>query len=580
MINKLRVNDLDNEQGQSNGIPENLDFVWRVEIPMRDGVHLNATIYKPKGTSPTPAIFTLTPYISDTYHARAYYFAQHGYAFALVDCRGRGNSGGEFEPFINEGSDGHDIVEWLAAQPWCDGSVTMWGGSYGGYDQWLTLKTCPPQLKTIVPVASAYAAVDFPFFKNVFFSYEIQWLTLTSGVSGNSNLFEEQSFWISKFREMYLNHRPFKDLDQIVGNQATHFQTWIQHPTPDEYWDQMSLIPEDYDNIDLPILTITGHYDGDQQGAMHYYQAHMASSSPARDQHYLVIGPWDHAGTRTPSKEFGGLKIGEASMIDMNNLHKEWYDWTLKDGAQPEFLKKRVAYYVMGAEEWKYADTLESISNKNLRLYLQSDNGQANDVFHSGTLNEIAPVESQPDRYVYDPLDTRPEELEREEIKDYLTDQRYSLNLFGNGLVYHSSPFDEDTEISGYVKLILWIALDVPDTDFWATVSEITPDGKYIRLTEDLLRARYRESLRQEKLITPEEINRCEFTGFTFFSKRVLKGSRLRLLICCPNSIFIQKNYNSGGVVAEETDKEAQTAHVTLYHDADHPSYLDLPVVK
>jgi len=580
MINKLRVNGVDKEQGQSNGIPENLDFVWRVEIPMRDGVHLNSTIYKPKGTSPTPAIFTLTPYISDTYHARAYYFAQHGYAFALVDCRGRGNSGGEFEPFINEGSDGRDIVEWLAAQPWCDGSVTMWGGSYGGYDQWLTLKTCPPQLKTIVPVASAYAAVDFPFFKNVFFSYEIQWLTLTSGVSGNSNLFEEQSFWISKFREMYLNHRPFKDLDQIVGNRATHFQTWIQHPTPDEYWDQMSLIPEDYDNIDLPILTITGHYDGDQQGAMHYYQAHMASSSPARDQHYLVIGPWDHAGTRTPSKEFGGLKIGEASMIDMNNLHKEWYDWTLKDGAQPEFLKKRVAYYVMGAEEWKYADTLESISNKNLRLYLQSDNGQANDVFHSGTLNEIAPVESQPDRYVYDPLDTRPEELEREEIKDYLTDQRYSLNLFGNGLVYHSSPFDEDTEISGYVKLILWIALDVPDTDFWATVSEITPDGKYIRLTQDLLRARYRESLRQEKLITPEEINRCEFTGFTFFSKRVLKGSRLRLLICCPNSIFIQKNYNSGGIVAEETDKEAQTAHVTLYHDADHPSYLDLPVVK
>ena len=574
MINKLRVNDVDKEQGQSNGIPENLDFVWRVAIPLRDGVHLNATIYKPKGTSPTPTIFTLTPYISDTYHARAYYFAQHGYAFALVDCRGRGNSGGEFEPFIN------DIVEWLAAQPWCDGSVTMWGGSYGGYDQWLTLKTCPPQLKTIVPVASAYAAVDFPFFKNVFFSYEIQWLTLTSGVSGNSNLFEEQSFWISKFREMYLNHRPFKDLDQIVGNRETHFQTWIQHPTPDEYWDQMSLIPEDYDNIDLPILTITGHYDGDQQGAMHYYQAHMASSSPARDQHYLVIGPWDHAGTRTPSKEFGGLKIGEASMIDMNNLHKEWYDWTLKDGAQPEFLKKRVAYYVMGAEEWKYADTLESISNKNLRLYLQSDNGQANDVFHSGTLNEIAPVESQPDRYVYDPLDTRPEELEREEIKDYLTDQRYSLNLFGNGLVYHSSPFDEDTEISGYVKLILWIALDVPDTDFWATVSEITPDGKYIRLTEDLLRARYRESLRQEKLITPEEINRYEFTGFTFFSKRVLKGSRLRLLICCPNSIFIQKNYNSGGIVAEETDKEAQTAHVTLYHDADHPSYLDLPVVK
>jgi uncharacterized protein len=74
---------------------------------MRDGTDLNATIYRPKDTQSVPAIFTLTPYISDTYHERAYYFAQHGYAFALVDCRGRGNSGGDFEPFVNEGRDGY-----------------------------------------------------------------------------------------------------------------------------------------------------------------------------------------------------------------------------------------------------------------------------------------------------------------------------------------------------------------------------------------------------------------------------------------------------------------------------------------
>jgi putative CocE/NonD family hydrolase len=580
MINKLRINDLEKEQVQTNGKSVNVELIWGEKIPMGDGVNLNATIYKPMGTEPKPVIFTLTPYIADTYHPRAFYFAQHGYAFALVDCRGRGNSGGDFEPFANESSDGHDIVDWLAAQSWCDGSVTMWGGSYGGYDQWMTLKKCPLHLKTIVPVASAHAGVDFPFFKNVFFSYEIQWLTLTSGVSGNSSLFEEESFWIGKFREMYLNHAAFKDLDQIVGNLTTHFQIWIQHPTPDEYWDMMSLNQEDYDHIDLPILTITGHYDGDQPGALHYYQAHMASASPSRDQHYLVIGPWDHAGTRTPSQKFGGLGLGEACMLDMNNLHKEWYDWTMKDASQPDFLKKRVAYYVIGAEEWKYADTLESISNKNLRLYLQSEHGQANDVFHSGALNEKAPIESLPDHYVYDPLDTRPEELEREEIKDYITDQRYALNLYGNGLVYHSFPFDEDAEVSGFVKLILWIAMDVADTDFWVTVSEITPEGKCIRLTEDILRARYRESLIQEKLVVPEEINRYEFTGFTFISKLVRKGSRLRLLVRCPNSIFIQKNYNSGGIVAEETDKVAQTAHIILYHDADYPSYLDLPVVK
>jgi len=456
----------------------------------------------------------------------------------------------------------------------------MWGGSYAGFDQWMALKEFPPHLRTIVPAASAHSAVDFPFYKNIFFSYEMQWLTFTSGVTGNANLFGERAFWIGKFRAMYLNHRPFKELDQVVGNLTTHFQKWMQHPTPDAYWDRMALSPEDYDRINIPILTITGHYDGDQPGAMHYYRQHMRSASPAREQHYLIIGPWDHAGTRTPNKEFGGQKFGEACMLDLNKLHTEWYDWTLKGGPKPEFLKQRVAYYLAGTEEWKYADSLDSISNVTKRLYLHSTDGSANDVFHSGTLEETPPAEAQPDHSIYDPLDVRPADLERVEIKNYITDQRYALNLFGNGLVYHSAPFEADTEITGYLKLVVWIALDVPDTDFQATVYEILRDGSSIALTQDLLRARYRESLRQEKLVTMGEINRYEFDGFTFFSRRIAQGSRLRLLITSPNSIHIQKNYNSGGVVADESGKDARTAHVTLYHAAEHVSYLELPLVK
>jgi uncharacterized protein len=86
----------------------------------------------------------------------------------------------------------------------------------------------------------------------------MQWLTFTSGVTGNANLFGEQAFWIEKFRELYLSQRPFRELDEIVGNRSTTFQTWIAHPTPDDYWDQMALSPEEYDRIDIPILTITG----------------------------------------------------------------------------------------------------------------------------------------------------------------------------------------------------------------------------------------------------------------------------------------------------------------------------------
>jgi putative CocE/NonD family hydrolase len=263
----------------------------------------------------------------------------------------------------------------------------------------------------------------------------------------------------------------------------------------------------------------------------------------------------------------------------MNKLHKEWYDWTMKGGKKPAFLKKRVAYYIMGNEKWKYADSLETIGAIPKKMYLSSTEG-ANDVFHSGIMEDQTPNGARSDTFTYDPLDKRFGNLEREEIIDYLTDQTYDLNLFGNGLAYHTEPFTKDTEITGWVKLFAWMELDVPDTDFTVSLSEVLPQGRVIRLTQDLIRARYRHSLREGKLVTPGEVNLYTFDGFTFFSRRIAKGSRLRLIISCPNTIYMEKNYNSGGVVAEESGKDAQTAHVKLYHDTDHPSYLELPMVR
>jgi putative CocE/NonD family hydrolase len=267
-------------------------------------------------------------------------------------------------------------------------------------------------------------------------------------------------------------------------------------------------------------------------------------------------------------------------LLDMNKLHKEWYDWILKGGVKPGFLKQRVAYYLMGPDEWKYADRLEAISSTHQKLFLNSIGGQANDVYRSGSLEDQPSADSIPDCYTYDPLDVRTAEIEREEMKNYLTDQRYDLNLFGGGLVYHTVPFEEPVEISGSVKLVAWISMDVPDTDFMVTVSEILLDGSRIQLTQDFMRARYRNSLVDEDLITKGKIERYEFKGFTFFSRRIAKGSRLRLVIRSPNSIYIQKNYNSGGAVAEESAKDARTAHITLHHQPEYPSFLEIPVVK
>ncbi len=558
-----------------------VDVLWAVKIPMRDGIKLNATVYKPAGTTtPLPVIFTLTPYISDSYHPRGMYFARNGYIYAIVDVRGRGNSEGQFEPFKNEGQDGYDIVEWLAKQPWSNGKIAMWGGSYAGFDQWSTAKEFPPHLSTIVPAASVHAGVDFPFYRNIFYSYDIQWLTYTSGVTSNEKLFGEESFWTEKFGQLYDKHLAFKDLDKVVGNNTTFFQKWIQHPTPDSYWEAMEPSIDQYRHLNVPILTITGSYDDDQPGAMTYYRNHMKyGSAEARARHYLIVGPWDHAGTRTPSKELGGLKFGDASMVDLNALHKEWYDWTLKEGPKPSFLKNRIAYYLVGAEEWKYADSLEKFAENKQKLYLSSS-GQANSVFHSGSLSPERPTQAGSDSFTYDPLDTRPGALDRESSTAGPVDQRVALNLLGDGLVYHSEPFKEATEVTGYMRFTAWMALDVPDTDFLVVVYEILKDGSSVQLASDMMRARYRESLETEKLVKPGEINRYDFEGFTFFSRRIAQGSRLRLLIKSVNTLAFEKNYNSGGVVAEETAKDARVAHITLYHDSEHPSFLEIPVIK
>jgi putative CocE/NonD family hydrolase len=556
-----------------------VDLTWGIKIPVRDGRSLNATLYRPAGNAAkVPAVVTMTPYIADAYHARGTYFAKHGYAFAAVDVRGRGNSEGVFEPFVHDARDGHDVVEWLARQPWCTGQVATWGGSYGGFNQWAVLKESPPHLATAVPAAAAHPGIDFPLQQNIFGTYDVRWLTLVAGRTPNEKLFGDEKHWIDQYRKYYLGHRPFTEMDTLAGVPSPHFQKWLQHPTPDDFWDSLVPSAEQYAKLELPLLTITGHYDDDQLGALTYYERHMKHGSAAgRAKHYLLMGPWDHAGTRTPAREVAGLTFGPNSLMDLNALHKDWYDHVMKSGPRPKALEKRVVYYVAGADVWKSADNLADIGKTKRVFYLDST-GQANDAFHSGRLQPDAPGKALPDRYVYDPLDVRPTELEREPVKNGLTDQRSALNRYGNGLVYHSDPFPKPTDISGRLKLTLWLALDVPDTDFEVDVYEILQDGTSILLANDTKRARYRESLREAKLVPAGKVLKYEFNTFNWFSRRIAAGSRLRLVVCSPNSVFMQKNYNGGGDVSRETAKDARTAHVLLHHDAEHPSGLELPI--
>ncbi|MBL8268479.1 CocE/NonD family hydrolase [Steroidobacter sp.] len=568
------------EQKLTKPAAAKVEFQWGVKIPMRDGVHLNATAYTPKGqTGPAPCLFTLTPYISETYHDRGMYFASHGLPFLTVDVRGRGNSEGSFRPLIQEARDGYDVVEWLAKQPYCNGKVATWGGSYAGYDQWALAKERPPSLATIVPVASVYPGLDFPMRNNIAYPYAMQWLALTAGRASQQKLFDDESFWSALSRDWFESGRPLAEFDTLLGQPSPIFQEWLRHPYRDEYWDAHVPTAEQYRNMQLPILTITGSYDADQPGALEFYSQHMRHATPeARARHYLIIGPWNHSGTRTPQAQFGGLTFAEASLVDLPKLHLEWYAWTMQGGPKPEFLKAPVAYYVMGAEQWRYAPSLQAITAESHAMSLDS-NHNATDVLASGSLLRDRVARGKPDSYIYDPRDISSAEADSAPSSvGGLVDQRQVHANRGKQLVYHTEPFAESVQISGFFKLSAWIAIDRPDTDFTVAVSEIKIDGSSIHLSDASMRARYRESVREPKLIDTRAPLRYDFSDFSFVSRQLQRGSRLRLVIAPSNSMHSQKNYNSGGVVALESMRDAQPVTVTLYHDRTRPSTLYVPM--
>ena len=555
---------------------------WGVRIPLRDGVELNATVYLPRVQRvPEACVVTLTPYVADTFHDQAMYFATRGCPFAVVDVRGRGNSAGQFRPLIQESADAFDVVEWLASQPYCNGKVAMWGGSYAGYVQWAAAKELPPHLCTLVPVASPFPGTDFPMRSNIFYPYLIRWLTYTSGGTLQSRIFNDDNFWSDLNCEWIRSGDSFRDIDNRLGGSLPIFREWLSHPEPDAYWDSHNPTPEQYKRLELPILTITGCYDDDQLGALEHYRLHISQGEECAHRHFLVIGPWDHEGTRTPRNEVGGINLGPASLVDLPALHLQWYRWVMGTGIRPTFLRKRVAYYVMGTEKWRYADSLSAVTSRLEAFYLDS-RGTANRISGRGCL-KLLPGSGPPDSYCYDPRDTSGPEIAAEARRDgrSLIDEGLLAALDGRVLVYDGAPMSQDIEISGFFELTAWISIDCPDTDFYVSVYEVSPSRGVIRLTTDAMRARYRHGLRKPRLITTDAPLRYSFRAFTFVSRQVERGHWLRLVIApvgpFMEATFAERNYNGGGIVSAETRNDGKAVIATLFHDQEYPSVLHVP---
>jgi uncharacterized protein len=556
-------------------------------IPARDGVLLHARIWRPDAPAARrPAILTLTPYTADDAQEYASYLARHGYVYVNVDVRGRGGSEGVFWPLAQDGPDGADAVGWIVRQPWSDGRVGMRGGSYRGMTQWQTLAQHPAGLKTVLPTASVYPGWDYPNPGGIFMSYMAQWLAFVQGRASQEQLFDDETYWQARFRVMYDDGRPYKDLSAITGAPSRVFDQWIQHPGFDAYWRAMSPDSAAYHAIDIPILTITGDFDGDQDGALRYYREAMRYCTPAaKAEHYLVIGPWNHPGTRHPRKELGGLTFTDTAAIDMNRLHLQWFDHVFRGAPLPRFLADRVVYYVMGEGVWKTAPSLDAVADTTRAWYLRPGPGGSADVFHSGTLAPAGPLAASTpagaraaaDSFHYDPRTRLSTEQLQQGGEGF--DSPGAAFAPGPKLIYQSPPLDRAIEVSGWMHLDVWLSMTVPDMDLAAVVYEVTPDGGTIYLGDSELRARYRRGVDQPpRLVQPGTVERYRFDRFHWFSRRLEKGSRLRLVMLPVNTPEWEKNYQTSGDPATEALDQARSGTLRLYAGRDHPSALVVPV--
>jgi putative CocE/NonD family hydrolase len=548
---------------------------------MRDGVKLDATLIRPLGDAPTPVILTLTPYVSDRFEDVGAYFARHGYAFAIVDDRGRGNSDGRFSLWTEDGPDGHDVVEWLAAQPWSNGQVVMWGGSYGGKNQWMIAGERPRGLMAIAPASAGVAGENIGMTQgNVFRGLDYNWLVSMRGHTANNNGAGDAAYWLGVYQEASKGVVAYRDLDLLAGYPSDIWRQWMAHPVRDAYWDAASTAPDRWAHIALPSLSITGQYDISETGTIAFRQKQLDAGSPAvAAESYLVIGPWDHPGSRNPKRRLGGLDFGEGAVLDVKALHLAWYDHVLKGAPAPSFLRDHVVYFVTGANQWRSAPTLEAATARRDILWLSSPGASADAIAAHGALS-LKAVSQSPDSYVYDPsLPAHNEGFEGGEMvsSSFLTSDALMRRIKGDGLVYDSAPLAAATDLVGVPTLTLNLALDVPDTDVRAALYEVKADGSVVFLTQDWMRARYRLDERRPVLAQPGQVAAYRFDHFNFVARTLAPGSVVRLVIVpLGASIHVERNRNSARPVELQTAADNRVARIDL-HMGPGLSHLELP---
>ena len=555
--------------------PPTVRVQTNILVPMRDGVHLAADLYLPNQTGPFPVLLTRTPYNKNRGSQTARRYAEQGYAVVVMDSRGIHASQGEWEPYVNEALDGYDTQQWIGHQEWCDGNIGMYGTSYPGFTQLLPAPYRSPYVKSLLPVAAQSDNFGSIWSTNGLYhlALGLSWGTRHEAIATGQTI--PNPNWME-----VMSHLPLQSAMDEIGIYSEFVANTIRHQAYDDFWRQMS-IRDQYAEMDVPAYHVTGWYDDlISETLLNFTKMRKLSQSKhSRRWQKLLIGPWGH-GVR-PSAQYGDADFGSEVEIDFEAIQMQWFDYHLKGILNGLDRQAPIRIFVMGENVWRDEYEWPLARAVPRKMFLHSE-GYANTRFGNGTLSNKQPGSQPPDRYTYDPNHPVPTYgghgcCGAGTTPDGPLDQR-STEQRRDVLVYSSEPLEQDTEVTGTVWVKLFFSTDVTDTDFFVTLSDVFPNGKANLITEGALRTRFRDSLEEPTLLTPNQIYEVDIPMWE--TSNVFKeGHRIRLHVTSSNFPRFNRNLNSGKSLGEETLEDLRVAIHTIYHDREHTSTLTLPVI-
>ena len=552
-------------------------------VKMSDGVTLFADVYLPAAPGRYPTIVSSTPYgvQRDGAHEMFVRFAQHGYAVVFFDVRGRYESEGKWEPFRHEAKDGYESVEWAAVQPFSNGKVATYGGSYVGHNQWAAASQAPPHLVAAFPsLASTNIYANWITMGGAFrLSFNYGW-----GVVRMPNRIMLPQYWHTESYmpenlkyDNVLMHLPLNEMDMVFeGAPVQHYRDWLKHESYDDYWKAIS-DEERFSKIKVPTQTLGGWFDIFLMGTINGYTGMKKNGATpeAREGARMIIGPWGHGPTQT----FGGVDFTPDARLDMFQFHMRLYDYYLKGISTGIENEKPVRLFYMGINKWRGEADWPIPGTQYRELYLKS-NGSANSVRGNGALSFTKPATSASDIYFYNPLHPVPTTGGNNccgaPTLSGPRDQR-PVERREDVLVYTSDYLSDTITIAGPVRMKLHASTDGPDTDWMIKLVDVYPDGYAMPVSEGILRARFREGLDKMKLLKPGQTYEydIELTGT---ANAFLPGHRIRIDITSSNFPQFDRNPNTGEPLGSSA--KTRVAKQTIYHGGVTLSHILLPVVK